>query len=399
MKETYKITDIKRKEGNTNEFLSVEHCKNVQKYHESYPQYKLTPLVELKDLSKFLGIKNMYVKDESYRFGLNAFKVLGGSFAMGQYLATKLGLDLNSVTFDKLNSKEAREKLGQLTFITTTDGNHGRGVAFTATALGHKSVVNMPKGSAEERLENIRKEGAEASITDMNYDDAVRYSNSLAEKNGWIMVQDTAWEGYEDIPRDIMRGYATMAYEAIDQLKDVVPTHVFLQAGVGSMAGAVAGLIYNKYKENKPKIIIVEPNKADCIYRTAEAKDDKLHFVGGDMDTIMAGLACGEPNMIGWKVLEETADFAISCPDYVAAKGMRILSSPLGEDKRIVSGESGAVTAGIVADIMTCDELKEFRDKIELNSDSVVLCFSTEGDTDKKNYRDVVWDGKYPSCK
>lgn len=399
MYKNFKVTDIqKAPEGQrVRDFLSMDACRNVSRYHQSYPQYTQTPLTSLKETAARFGLKGLYVKDESYRFGLNAFKVLGGSWAMGVYLANRLGLPLDELTYEAISSKEAHEKLGDITFITTTDGNHGRGVAWTAQQLGFKSVVKMPKGSAQERLDNIRACGADAEILEVNYDDAVRICNQLAEENGWVMVQDTAWEGYEDIPRDIMRGYATMAFETIAQLGDTVPTHVFLQAGVGSLAGAVAGLLANHYGDRKPRIITVEPNKADCLFRTAEAKDGKLHFVTGHMDTIMAGLACGEPNQIGWDVLTETAEYAISCPDWVAAHGMRILGNPVGDDPKVISGESGAVTAGLVAAVMERKPLNGLRDILGLDEHSVVLCFSTEGDTDKKNYEAICWEGKDPS--
>lgn len=397
MKEQFLLTDIKRSQGNTKEFLSVANGEKVLAYHKSFPEYKETPLAKLQNLAEDLGLKSFHVKDESYRFGLNAFKVLGGSYSMGVYLANRLGLPVEELSYQAIKSPEAKAKLGDLTFVTATDGNHGRGVAWTARELGFKSVVYMPEGSAEERLKNIQAEGAEASITDMNYDEAVRLANRMGEEKGWIMVQDTAWEGYEEIPRWIMQGYATMAFEAAAQLGEEVPTHVFLQAGVGSMAGAVAGLLANIYGDKKPIITIVEPNKADCIYKTAEAKDDKLHFVTGRMDTIMAGLACGEPNKIGWDVLTETADFAISCPDWVAAQGMRVLGNSLGNDPKVISGESGACTTGLVYSVMTRPELAWMKEKLGLDENSRVLCFSTEGDTDRKNYRDIVWEGLYPS--
>lgn len=163
------------------------------------------------------------------------------------------------------------------------------------------------------------------------------------------------------------------------------------------MAGAVAGYLANYYGEKKPLITVVEPNKANCIYRTAAADDGALHFITGRLDTLMAGLACGEPNRIGWDVLRESAEFAISCPDWVAAKGMRILGNPIDNDTRVVSGESGAVTTGLVAQIMTSPDLKWLKDELKLDKESKILCFSTEGDTDKDNYRRIVWDGKFPT--
>ena len=396
MREEFKVVQYERKSGPKYnlDFLNLESAKKVQSFHASFPVYKETPLVELKHTAKSMGLGNIYIKDESYRFGLNAFKVLGGSYAIGNYLAKRLGKSITEMPYEKLVSGEIKRELGDITFVTATDGNHGRGVAWTAKQLQQKSVVYMPKGSAEERLMNIRAEGADASITDLNYDEAVRLANSQAEQKGWVMVQDTAWEGYEDIPGWIMQGYGTMGYEAYMQLPEK-PTHIFLQAGVGSMAGAVAGFFASVYGEDRPIITIVEPNKADCIYKTAEAADGKLHFVTGDMDTIMAGLAGGEPCSIGWNVLRDYADNFISCPDYAAAQGMRVLGNPEAGDTKVVSGESGASAFGCIAEIMRDKTLVELKNKLKLDENSKVLFFSTEGDTDKENYKSIVWDGAY----
>ena len=396
MREEFKVVQYERKSGPKYnlDFLNLESAKKVQSFHASFPVYKETPLVELKHTAKSMGLGNIYIKDESYRFGLNAFKVLGGSYAIGNYLAKRLGKSITEMPYEKLVSGEINRELGDITFVTATDGNHGRGVAWTAKQLQQKSVVYMPKGSAEERLMNIRAEGADASITDLNYDEAVRLANSQAEQKGWVMVQDTAWEGYEDIPGWIMQGYGTMGYEAYMQLPEK-PTHIFLQAGVGSMAGAVAGFFASVYGGERPIITIVEPNKADCIYKTAEAADGKLHFVTGDMDTIMAGLACGEPCSIGWNVLRDYADNFISCPDYAAAQGMRVLGNPEAGDTKVVSGESGASAFGCIAEIMRDKTLVELKNKLKLDENSKVLFFSTEGDTDKENYKSIVWDGAY----
>ena len=392
MKERFKL--ITRMHKNTScdlSFLSEETAHFVRKFHRSFPMYAPTPLAKLSATADALGLGSVYVKDESWRFGLNAFKVLGGSFAIGNYMAKKLG---RPADYSLLTAPETKEALGDLTFVTATDGNHGRGVAWAAREFGCRSVVYMPKGSARERLDNIRAEGAEASITELNYDDAVRLANAHAESYGWVMVQDTAWDGYEDIPTWIMQGYTTMGLEAYEQIPEK-PTHIFLQAGVGSMAGAIAGLFASLYGEDRPIITIVEPNKADCIYRTAEANDGRRHFVTGDMDTIMAGLACGEPCSIGWQVLADYADHFISCPDYVAARGMRILGNPAGNDDRVISGESGAAAFGCVAEIMTNPALAHLKEELKLDKTSRVLFFSTEGDTDKENYRKIVWDGLY----
>lgn len=379
------------------DFLNEDVAKTVLDFHKSFPVYTQTPLAKLPNLAKRIGVKNIFVKDESYRFGLNAFKVLGGSYSIGKIIAEKLNEDIANLPATRMISKEVKEKLGDMLFLTATDGNHGRGVAWTANQLGQKSVVYMPIGSAQERLENIRAEGAEASITDMNYDDAVRLANDHAERENGYMVQDTAWEGYEDIPRWIMQGYMSMGYEMVQQLtsyKEEAPTHVFLQAGVGSMAGAITGFLANYYGKDKPQIIIVEPDNVDCLYKTAEADDGKLHFVGGDLTTIMAGLACGEPNMIGWDVLKDYAEGYLTCTEEGAADGMRILGAPVVGDDRVISGESGAAPFGAFVNIMLDEKYAEYKKTLGLNEESRVLCISTEGDTDKENYENIVWFGK-----
>ncbi|MDO5718067.1 MAG: diaminopropionate ammonia-lyase [Tissierellia bacterium] len=401
MEEKYQIVshDLSKREKASLDFLNEDVAKSTLAFHSSFDQYEETPLVELKNLAGYLGLKDIFVKDESFRFGLNAFKVLGGSYAIGKYIAEKLGSELDDLPYSKLISNEVKEKLGELTFITATDGNHGRGVAWTANELQQNSIVYMPKGSSKERLENIRACGSKAEIKEMNYDECVRLANSEAEKNGYIMVQDTAWEGYEDIPTWIMQGYTTMAYEAYLRLKEmeVKPTHIFLQAGVGSMASAVTGFFSSVYKDDKPIITIVEPEKANCIFKTAEADDGELHFVTGDMDTIMAGLACGEPCTIGWDVLSSYSEHFMSVPDDSAAHGMRVLGNPIDDDQRVISGESGAAPLGVVAQIMEKPELAEFKKELGLDENSVVLVISTEGDTDAEHYREIVWNGKNPN--
>ncbi|MBW9170612.1 diaminopropionate ammonia-lyase [Clostridium estertheticum] len=381
------------------EFIDKKEVKKVRSFHKSFLEYKVTPLHSLKELSKELGVSNIWVKDESYRFGLNAFKVLGGSYAVGKYLADKLNMDISELSFEKLRSKEIKEKLGDITFVTATDGNHGRGIAWAARQLGQKSVVFMPKGSSEVRLNNIRKEGAEASITDLNYDDAVRLANKYADEHNGVMVQDSAWEGYTDIPTWIMQGYATLIDEAIEQIKEEgdILTHVFLQVGVGSFAGSIQGYLAAEFGADRPITTIVEPNEAACIFNSIKEKDGKPHAVTGYMPTIMAGLACGEPNIVSFGILRDYADMYISCPDYVTARGMRILGNPLKEDPKVISGESGAVCLGMVSLILGDDNLKEIAEKLKLNKDSKILVISTEGDTDPISYKNIVWDGAYAS--
>jgi diaminopropionate ammonia-lyase len=400
MKNEIKIVHREHKDNNQVSVIKFgfEKAKKVRRFHQSFPGYKETPLVNLTALADELGLKNLLVKDESKRFGLNAFKVLGGSYALGNYIAQKLNLSIDDLSFDAMTSDDVKEQLGKLTFVTATDGNHGRGIAWTARQLGQKAVVYMPKGAQKVRLDNILAENADACITNLSYDDAVRMADEHAQKYGWVLVQDTAWEGYEEIPAWIMEGYTTMIYEAILQMQEMGvsrPTHVFLQAGVGSMAGAVCAFLVDLFGvENRLIITVVEPQKADCNFQTACADDGELHFVTGEMDTMMAGLACGEPCTISWDILRDYADNFISCPDDVAARGMRILGNPLPGDMPVISGESGAVSTGLVAEIMKNPELHDLKKTLKLDAQSVVICLSTEGDTDPGNYRDILMGEK-----
>ncbi|WP_308856103.1 diaminopropionate ammonia-lyase [uncultured Oscillibacter sp.] len=379
--------------------MSTENVAKARAFHRSFPQYSITPLAKLDGMASELGLGGVYVKDESYRFGLNAFKVLGGSFAMGRYIAQQMGRDVGEMTYEYLTSPAFREEFGQATFFTATDGNHGRGVAWAANKLGQKAVVHMPKGSSQSRFDNIAKEGAKVTIEEVNYDDCVRIAAAeAAETEHGVVVQDTAWEGYEEIPAWIMQGYGTMANEAADQLRQVSvnrPTHVFVQAGVGSLAGAVVGYFTNLYPNDPPKFVVMEARAADCLYQGAVAGDGDPRIVGGDLQTIMAGLACGEPNIISWDILRNHVSAFVSCPDWVSAKGMRMLSAPVKGDPRVISGESGAVGMGLLSTIMQDEDYKELREYLELDQSSQVLMFSTEGDTDPDKYKEIVWEGQY----
>ena len=379
--------------------MSLDNVTKARAFHGSFPQYSVTPLANLAGMAERLGLGGLFVKDESYRFGLNAFKVLGGSFAIARYIADETGRDVSEMTFDYLTSNQLQKDFGQATFFTATDGNHGRGVAWAANKLGQRSVVHMPKGSTKTRFDNIAKEGAKVTIEELNYDDCVRLAaKEAAETEHGVIVQDTAWEGYEKIPSWIMQGYGTMAAEAAEQLRQLEvnrPTHVFVQAGVGSLASAMVGYFANLFPSCPPKFVIMEAGAADCLYQGALAGDGDPRIVGGDLQTIMAGLACGEPNTIGWDILRNHADAFLSCPDWVAAKGMRMLAAPTKGDPSVTSGESGAVGMGVISTIMSDPDYAELRDVLELERDSKVLLFSTEGDTDPVRYREVVWGGAY----
>lgn len=395
----WEVNQVPKSDDKYLDLMSEENVKKANEFHKSFPQYNVTPLQKLSALAKYLGVKNIYCKDESYRFGLNAFKVLGGSYAMGRYIAQELGRDISELPYNVLSSDKLREEFGQATFFTATDGNHGRGVAWAANRLGQKAVVRMPKGTTKTRFDNIAKEGATVTIEECNYDDCVRMAAAEAAKTEHgIIVQDTAWDGYEEIPAWIMQGYGTLVREADEQLKaDGIerPTHVFVQAGVGSLAGAVVGYFAHKYKDNPPVMAVCEASAADCLYRSAAEKTGNLVNVTGDLETIMAGLACGEGNTIGWDILKNHVTVFASCPDWMSAKATRIYANPLENDPHIVSGESGSVPLGFAFTALHDADAKDLKEALKLDENSTILVISTEGDTDPVRYREIVWDGLY----
>ncbi|WP_068315375.1 diaminopropionate ammonia-lyase [Polycladidibacter hongkongensis] len=378
--------------GQGSALFNAEMAQSALAFHRKIEGYAQTPLVSLEVLAKKLGVKKVLVKDESYRFGLNAFKVLGGSFALGCLLAKKLGVPLSEIDLKTVASKLPEP----MVFTTATAGNHGTGVAWAAREMGQKAVVYMPKGSPQASVKRVRGLGAECIVTDVNYDDTVRIANETAQANGWDLVQDTAWEGYEEIPTWISQGYMTMAAETVQQIADAdlpKPTHVILQAGVGAMAGGVLGYLVDALGVGTFKTLIAEPRAAECIYRSGTSDEGKMTVVEGDISSIMAGLACGEPNPVTWPTLRDNSDWFFSVEDKVAATGMRMLGCPLRGDVQVISGESGAIGAGLLYLLQSDEAYAKVAKDVGLNAGSVVLIFSTEGDTSGARYQQIVWEG------
>jgi len=387
--ECYPNTPVRSECLSSIDLTAPEDIIAVTKFHQSMPGYSPTPLIKLPELAKKLGVSELLIKDESQRFDLNAFKVLGASYAMAKVIKDELGLDDAELTFDSISSKA--QSFRHLTFTTATDGNHGRAVAWSAKKFGCNAVVYMPRGSSRARLEAIQSYGAEASIIEGNYDETVLFAEKMSKENEWILLQDTSWQGYEAIPACIMQGYFTLLTEALEQAKGIWPTHVFVQAGVGSLAASLLAFLCSLAKKTKPVFTLVEPIGAPCFYNSIQAGDGKPHRVRGDLKTIMAGLACGKPSQTGWEILKTGTDAFIICSDEIARRGMRILGHPSGDDKHVISGESGAVTLGLVYELLSNTKYRDIKDKLELKSDAKILLFSTEGDTDPEHYRKVVW--------
>lgn len=388
------LTADSQREG----LLPAELPRKIRLFHRQLPGYRMSPLKGLSNLAARLGLGGIWVKDESARLDLQSFKVLGGSYAIYKLLQKRLGLEDHELSFADLTNGTLREKLGDITFAAATDGNHGRGVAWSATQMGFSSVIYVHKLTSQGRIQAIERSGARVVVVDGNYDDAVRQVDQDARRNGWEVISDTSWEGYEDIPKWVMQGYTTMLSEAQEQLAAQglsQPTHIFVQAGVGSLAAATIGFYRNLFGDNI-QTCVIEPTEAACLYRSALAEDGRPHNVEGDLDTIMAGLACGEPNPIAWEILKDSADYFAICPDFVAAMGMRVYGVPLQGDPSIISGESGAVTLGALMYLMQHPSGKQFREELKLGPDSQVLLINSEGNTSPDDFRYVVWEGGIP---
>lgn len=366
----------------------------TRRFHTQIPGYQVTPLKNLSSLARHLNVGSIWVKDESIRMGLNAFKALGGSFAIYQLIRNRLGAD--ELTYSELMSDDVRRRVGDLTFTSATDGNHGKGLAWAARKLRFPCVIYVHKDTSRARIDAIAEYGAEVRIINGTYDDAVRQCTKDAQVNGWQVISDTSWSDYEAIPAWVMQGYTTLLSEVQEQLSAqglVKPTHVFVQAGVGAFAAAVLGFYRRLFGQDSPMTVVVEPATAACLYHSAKIADGQPHAISGSLRTIMAGLACGEPSPLAWKTLWDCADVFLASPDYVAAKGMRIYGVPLKGDPTIISGESGAVTLGALTFIMQHQRYRQLREYLYLDENSALLLINTEGNTDPGYFRQVVWEG------
>lgn len=371
-------------------------AKAVRHFHRTVPGYAPTPLHALDDLAAEVGVGKVWVKDESPRFGLDAFKALGATYALACELTARLGLDggdCEAADFGKLLAARDRIEEMNITVVTATDGNHGRGVAWAARELGCECVVYMPAGTAQARFDAIAALGADVSIIEEGYDEAVSLARGDAMAHGSLLVQDTAWRGYERIPMRIMQGYLTILDEAIEQLRGEMPTHVFIQCGVGSLAAALVAHLKEHLGERRPVCAVVEPVDAACCYQSMAAHSPDPQSVAGAQPTIMAGLSCPTPSTLAWRILYDTADVFICCEDEVARRGMQLLARPHGNDPAIVSGESGAVTTGLLACLLGECMRTEHYDAVlalGLKPRSRVLLISTEGATDPESYANIV---------
>jgi diaminopropionate ammonia-lyase len=352
----------------------------IPRFHASLAEYRPTPLHSLPGLARELGVGGIFVKDESQRLGLNAFKVLGASWAAHRFFETNGG--------------------GADTLASATDGNHGRAVAWAAQQAGKRAVIYVPRHTVPARIAAIQAEGAEVVVVDGTFDDAVRRADEDSRANHWQVFSDTGYPGYMEIPAWIMEGYSTMFAEIDAQLTDLLsqtPDIVMVQAGVGGLAGAAVRHFLGAEQKRRPMLVSVQPSAADSLLESASSGDGAAHATRGNQDTMMAGLACGMPSLVAWPILKRGVTLFVSVEDRFAAEAMQRLYFPAVGDPRIISGEAGAAgLAGLIA-LCRATEFADALKRLGVSSCTSVLVVNSEGDTDPVNFAKVT--GSQPGAR
>lgn len=367
------------------EIVGRDAAVKVLPFVEARRDYKATPLVALPGLARELGVGAIELKDEGHRFGMKSFKALGGAYAVArlvqEHAEAKLG---KSFAPADLQSQEVKSAVSDLTVCCATDGNHGRSVAAGAELFGCRCVIFLHAGVSKGREQEIAKFGAEIRRTDGNYDDSVAEATKTAEREGWLSVSDFSWPGYERIPGLVMQGYTVMMAEIAQQASERY-SHVFIQGGVGGLAAAVAGYFQDWLGAERPKFVVVEPDRCACLQVSAE-KGARTEIPAGE-STVMAMLECYEPSLVAWRILEKSADAFIDIPEEASARTLRRLARPTGSDPALEIGESGV--AGLAGLIGALDE-PEIVKALKLDETSRILVIGTEGATDPELYRQLL---------
>jgi diaminopropionate ammonia-lyase len=368
------------------EILSLAGLAEAKREITAWPGYAPTPLRRLSKLAAAIGIGDILYKDEAERFGTGSFKALGGAYAVFRVLQQEIVTQAGAcITSRDLISGRHAELTSRVTVAAATDGNHGRSVAWGARNFGCRCVIYLPESTSEGRCRAIAAYGADVRRMPGTYDDAVRRAAADAAAQGWHVVSDTAYAGYTDVPRHVMQGYSLMVEEALAQAFSKAPSHVFVQGGVGGLAAAACAYLWERFGADRPRYVAVEPNKADCLYRSAVA--GRPTPAEGALDTIMAGLACGEVSILAWRILEMGADAFMTIGDEAAAECMRLLAFDRSGDGALVAGESGV--AGLAGLLLAASDA-DARKRLALRGDSTVLVFGTEDATDPDVYRKIV---------
>ncbi|PVZ70487.1 diaminopropionate ammonia-lyase [Pelagibaculum spongiae] len=373
------------------QIISVAKTEKAADDIRRWPRYEVTPLHTLSDMAKDAGLGKIWYKDESQRFGLKSFKALGGAYAVACQLQNILEQKLGArPSISELLDGAHKEILSKLTVSCATDGNHGRSVAWGSQMFGCACIIYIHKDVSEGRKAAMQFFGAEVIRIDGNYDDSVRMADSEAKKFDRVIVSDTSYEGYMEIPKDVALGYTVMLDEIVTQLEGEIPTHIFVQGGVGGLASAVCGYFWDLWGAKRPRCVIVEPELANCLQESA--KKGEMVTVEGDLQTLMAGLACGEVSVLAWDILATGGDDYMTVSEDAVPETMRLLAEGYKGDAEIEAGESAV--AGLAASVIAAQQ-PEFAEKLGLSAESRVLVIGTEGATDPEVYEQLT--GKKPA--
>lgn len=347
--------------------------------------YAPTPLVSLSGLATHIGVDRIDYKHEGPRFGIGSFKALGGAYAAMRVLQRELSERLNSpITLEDIRNGRYESEVAKITLVSATDGNHGRSLAWGCKQFGAPCRIYIHAQVSEGRAKAMRDFGAKVIRIEGDYDDSVRHAKTEADQNGWFVVSDTSWAGYTEPPRDVMAGYGVMTREISSALEQP-PTHVFLQGGVGGMAAGVAAELRQHYGPTSPRVVIVEPDRAACLFQSAIKREATSVTI--EEETIMAGLSCGEPSELAWQILTQEASDFIKLPDTLVAPTVRLLALCGSGDAKIEAGESAV--AGLAALIAARFSRKISKD-LHLDEKSRVLLIGSEGVTDPEIFASIM---------
>ena len=365
--------------------LSKEDFANAVAEITAWKGYEATPLVSLSALADKIGVGELHYKHEGPRFGLGSFKALGGSYAALRVLQRQLSEKLwQPVRLDDIRNGQFREACAKVTLVSATDGNHGRSLAWGCQRFGAPCRIYIHAEVSEGRAQAMRDLGAEVIRIDGDYDASVDLAREEAEQNGWFVVSDTSWPGYSEPPRDVMAGYGVMTREACEALEQA-PTHVILQGGVGGLAASVAAGLRQYWGEAAPRVVVVEPDLAACLFESA--KQGEATAVAIETETIMAGLSCGEPSGMAWEILDEEVSDFVTIPDSIVAPTVRLLARPLGDDPAVEAGESAV--AGLAA-VISARQNAALSETLGLNANSRILLIGSEGVTDPAIFAEIM---------
>ncbi len=357
----------------------------VRRYLSLCPRHAVTPLHHLPSLAQSLNIAAIAAKDEGQRLGLKSFKALGGAYTVARLVQgwAKKAL-MRDIEPCELQSTEVKAIAAHHTVTCATDGNHGRSVAAGAKLFGCKAVIFVHPHVSPERREAMTAFSAQIIEVQGSYDESVAECNREAAQHGWQVVSDTSWPGYEHIPSLVMQGYTVMVDEALTQLEQP-PTHVFVQGGVGGLAASVAAHLADRYGTTRPRMIVVEPEAANCLLQSAKA--GHAMEIEASRSTIMGMLECYRPSDLAWDILDQYADAYLDLPEESAIQTMRLLGRPTGMDTTIIAGESGG--AGLSGLLLAAHD-PIIREALLLDKTSRILVFITEGDTAPSVYSDIM---------